>query len=364
MCGACANDKHCIRDGDCLSKWCDTRVSLCKTITCVQPSYTSAGSGLTSIAPLTADFDSDGKLDLVVTTPTTFGIASGNGDGTFATPMLFSAISAGASFRIAEWEGNGVADMLVTWTDHAQAFQGAGDGTFKRGPDVTPGVGSNDVWCTGDFDGDHKGDLYVHAGTTLHKYPGLGDGTFGTDVTADFFNQPIKSMAATREATHNGFAFGTIGVGGHYVQTTRAGKIPLSAYNIASPAAAFAADLDGDGLDEVVFDTGSMLSPPPPTGTHPSWQVTGVVVRTSPTDFYDFAATNGTLYAVGDFNGDGKVDLLMQGGTKLMCGNGDTTFQAAITLTTPITSVVQGDFNGDGRMDYVDTSGVVHLNTN
>lgn len=66
--------------------------------------------------------------------------------------------------------------------------------------------------------------------------------------------------------------------------------------------------------------------------------------------------------AVGDFNNDGKLDLavavegvnLNYGATvKILLGNGDGTFQApfAYEVGTAPNSVAVGDFNGDGNLD-------------
>ncbi len=66
--------------------------------------------------------------------------------------------------------------------------------------------------------------------------------------------------------------------------------------------------------------------------------------------------------AVGDFNGDGKLDLAVTNGAdntvSILLGNGDGTFQSRVdypTGTRP-TSVVVGDFNRDGKLDLAITT--------
>ena len=61
--------------------------------------------------------------------------------------------------------------------------------------------------------------------------------------------------------------------------------------------------------------------------------------------------------AVGDFNGDGKLDLATtnQGDdtVSILLGNGDGTFQSQTTVPTGVApdAIVAGDFNGDGKLD-------------
>src|SRR5205823_2206521 len=57
---------------------------------------------------------------------------------------------------------------------------------------------------------------------------------------------------------------------------------------------------------------------------------------------------------VGDFNGDGKADLVTINATQVsvLPGSGDGTFGAAQTAAvgSGLRSVAAGDFNGDGRL--------------
>jgi FG-GAP-like repeat len=69
----------------------------------------------------------------------------------------------------------------------------------------------------------------------------------------------------------------------------------------------------------------------------------------------------GWYLAVGDFNGDGKLDLVitfggLASGTSVVLGNGDGTFAHATTLPTTNTECHVGtplvaDFDGDGSLD-------------
>lgn len=83
------------------------------------------------------------------------------------------------------------------------------------------------------------------------------------------------------------------------------------------------------------------------------------------TSFSEHTIFNGTdqitVMAHGDFNGDGREDVIINqqstsgtgGATYIVLSNGDGTFDAPRQLTTPAgQQIVVGDFNGDGKMDY------------
>ena len=64
---------------------------------------------------------------------------------------------------------------------------------------------------------------------------------------------------------------------------------------------------------------------------------------------------------VGDFNGDGILDMAMLSeiqGLRIMLGNGDGSFRSGQVYSTgiPATSVTGGDFNRDGKLDLAVTS--------
>ena len=61
--------------------------------------------------------------------------------------------------------------------------------------------------------------------------------------------------------------------------------------------------------------------------------------------------------AVGDFNGDGKQDLVFafqfSTDVSILLGDGAGNFNAPINVAVgnPLTSIAVGDFNGDGKQD-------------
>jgi hypothetical protein len=80
----------------------------------------------------------------------------------------------------------------------------------------------------------------------------------------------------------------------------------------------------------------------------------------------NFALPLGTYLAAGDLNGDGKLDLVTSTrypeATVVLLGYGDGTFQAGPTYTGSGAAVAVGDFNADGKLDVV-TKTVLNPNT-
>jgi FG-GAP-like repeat len=83
----------------------------------------------------------------------------------------------------------------------------------------------------------------------------------------------------------------------------------------------------------------------------------------SPAAHYSAGASPRAV-AVGDFNGDGRLDLAiantLSDTASVLPGNANGTFQPALTAATGYgpRSIAVGDFNGDGKLDLGVTSNV------
>ncbi|HEY6292802.1 MAG TPA: choice-of-anchor D domain-containing protein [Terriglobia bacterium] len=237
----------------------------------------------------------------------------------------------------ADFNGDGKTDLAVAnYTDNSvSVYLGNGNGTFGSAVTTTAIGGQGPVaLAVGDFNGDGKLDLAVADSIDTQASPsgvaillGNGDGTF-----------TLKNQA-----------------GG-----------PLVAMENPGPVWVSVADLNGDGrLDLVAASSESNA-----TLGYP-----GVVAvflgngdgTLNATSALPNAGTGPVSVVIGDFNNDGKLDLVqvntnptttgsaVPGSLGVLTGNGDGTFNV-LTGVTPATGIsprgiVAGDFNGDGNLD-------------
>jgi hypothetical protein len=300
------------------------------------------------------DFNGDGKLDLAVgeLRESSISILLGNGDGTFGTPQDFATGTDVRAVAVGDFNGDGILDLATANNESATVsiLLGKGDGTFLPKMDFPVDVEPKSI-AVGDFNKDGILDLAVvnHSPRTVSILLGKGDGTFAPKmdfrtelepyqvVTADFNRDGILDLAVVNYQTgvsiFLGNGDGTFG--------------PEKDFPVGDdPQSLAIADFNNDGFADlaIVNETERTVSVLLGDGNGSfSPQTTFSTV--------DIVLTVGT----GDFNGDGNTDIAVRDGGILL-GDGTGSFGPRGPVYTPAGRKVfaaVGDFSGDGRLDMV-----------
>jgi hypothetical protein len=265
----------------------------------------------------------------------------------------------GFSLAVGDFNRDGKLDLAVASND-LQVFLGNGDGTFQLPANYLTGTGAIFV-AAADLNGDGKLDLAVADLNGLFILMGNGDGTFQTPVayttacipvfvaTGDFNGDKKLDLLVTYSSGNCPYVSIFLGNGDGTFQTT-----PINTTPLYSPTAPGIGDFNGDGkLDLAVAEQFGTISQVEillgnGNGTFSAGAIYSV-------------GSSPTSVAVADFRGNGKLDLAVAtlvGGTDVLLGNGDGTFQANGGLATPDADwVLVADFNGDGKPDLAVSQG-------
>jgi hypothetical protein len=366
--------------------------------------YSSGGDYASSVA--IADINGDGKPDLLVANQSdsdgdwqdgsVASVLLGNGDGTFQTPVSYaSGDYDGLSLEIVDVNGDQKLDVVMAnqCVDNYNCSNGAvsvmlgnGDGTLNAGVNYNP-----DAWdaygvTIADVNGDGKLDLLV-ANTCNNPSDcttgeasvllGNGDGTFQTAVgyssggiqsysivSADVNADGKPDLLIANLCVDNNCATGSVSVllgngDGTFQSAVAYGTGGLDTFSIA------VADVNGDGKPDLLV-ANECANDNCSNGTVAVLLGNGDgTFQTAVT--YSSGAQYAFSIAAADVNGDGKPDLLVanqcvnnsncsNGEIGVLLGNGDGTFQTAVDYSSGgfyAFTVAVADMNGDGKPDLV-----------
>lgn len=311
------------------------------------------------------DFNGDGKQDIIAGNPGQ--VFYGNGDGTLQTPVLTSAAS---GYVTGDFNRDGTTDLAyinVTYvaataatTYSLQTLLGSPSGQFTTGetlPIATP-FGDPTIVPFQNTATSTVVNLALagHNNTLIVLNDGSGNFTAGQayGVSGDVVTPQLGTGGNTNLLFSSG-SLPTILVPGNGDGTFKAPPA-----TILNASGCVFSDLNNDGLtDTLCIDNASNLITALGRGNGRFSEVSQTV-------------TTGQTIVTGDFNNDGKIDAVTvfpgvinsHGGITestaqifFYGGNGDGTFQPALAPVslqvggagTPLV----GDFNGDGKLDLI-----------
>jgi hypothetical protein len=388
------------------------------------------GTGNSLFGAAVADFNGDGRPDVVVGNATLNNpfvtVFLGNGNGTFQAPQTFATAPSPISIAVADFNHDGKLDLVTAnnGSSNVSVLLGNGNGTFQPATNFAVPTTSYSV-AVADLNGDGNPDVVVgHSGSssnpdnTVSLLLGNGNGTFTPAQDFAVGKQPSVAIA---DLNHDGrpdivtanFGDDTVGVLlNTWAPPGSATFTPETTVNLGASYSATPtiADVNGDGKpDLVVADyaenmvsvflgngNGTFQAPinTPTPGPGPRNPIVADVNGDGIPDLIviNYGANsisilqgngNGTFQpasqtlstpndtsqiAVADLNGDGKPDLVVGNyttyGISLFLGNGNGTFQAAqnIAVGNYVNKVTVADLNGDGKLDLVTAN--THLTSN
>lgn len=310
-----------------------------------------------------ADVNGDGKLDFVADTATGFAVFLGNGDGTFQpeidTPVPFPG--GGSGFAVGDLNGDGHPDVVVVSGQETFGlpYFGKGNGTFTVGRELNLGAGSYSV-ALGDVDGDGLLDVMTASGWVAYgngkgqfSAPksyliGGGDGEYVGPAT-------LTKSGRTDFLFQNNYTPASVLISEGKGRFEEGERVAISG---GGAGCSTTADFNGDGIPDLAILVNEGISILLGTGKALAPFTQGQIL----------SVTDAWCPVTGDLNGDGIPDLVSASGSPsgfavAFLGNGDGTF-SQVAKTTPMSTtglIALGDFNGDGKLDWASTTNLLAM---
>jgi hypothetical protein len=312
------------------------------------------------------DFNGDGNQDLIFATGQLL-LGDGRGGLTGSTSVPIP----GRIIGVADLNLDGVTDLLVKSADSTvvSVLLGSKTGAFSAVPGTPLPVSS--VFVT-DFNHDHIPDLLgiTHSvgGDQIFELTGRGDGTFTTgspfalapgeqvNVVADLNSDGLIDLAVTSSDAAMTNLSGRIYLGSPAGQFTALTPFPIFSTQYGSNSGSLiVGDFNGDGVLDLGFEYTSLLHGTTPVG--------GLLISygSGSGKFGSFPSTSIGIgggvtpqFLVADLNNDGKSDVVQYdylGAFSIDLNTGGTQFTKLPYNIGGWQSAAIADFNGDGKPD-------------
>ncbi|MBV9957950.1 MAG: VCBS repeat-containing protein, partial [Acidobacteria bacterium] len=308
---------------------------------------------------LTADFDNDGLDDVADMSQTNVRIRYGNGNGGFSAQVLYNALATGnvPDLKAADFNRDGKLDLAIANSNSSSIvlLLNTGSRTFSN-PSVMLLDASTGTLAIEDYNRDGKLDLAVALANTgsVRVFFGNGDGTFLASPTTvlipgspfQVFNGDFNHDGKTDLLTVN--ADHSISVApGNGAGGFAQPNTYANVVNTFSSQSVVVGDFNRDGFDDLAVSPDTSYSLKLLLNN-------GTGGFLPPRTIYAGVQTANLIAA--DFNHDRKLDLAVQSfrETSILIGDGTGGFCSAGDYSTEQSGLLTvGDYNQDGRTDVI-----------
>lgn len=326
-------------------------------------------TGGTPVKIVTADFNHDGKPDVVaLNSNNVLSIVLGSGNGAFGASKTIATLpantaSSGVLMVAGDFNGDGNQDLALVPSpgNIVRVFLGHGDGTFAGAVNIADGLTAAGDLAVGDFNGDDKSDIVLAGTSSVAVLLGKSSGIFANPVVVKTgLSAPdhlVLAVGDVNRDSHLDIAINDEAGDFQILLGTGSGSFnPKPIFSAAAPPETMPtdiaiADFDGDGRPDIatsyawnssIFSAGSTcILPGYGDGT---FNLNSVTCTSSPYVFGQMLVANL----------NGKPDLVFASDPMLVqLNNGTGAFTTGLYATGGGPMAV-GDFTGDGRQDIVE----------
>ncbi|HEY0545626.1 MAG TPA: VCBS repeat-containing protein [Pyrinomonadaceae bacterium] len=308
------------------------------------------------------DFNGDGKLDLIVTTGGMIQTLAGQGNGSFNPVATYNVT--GSSLATGDFNADGKPDIATAVQQsgipgRVSILNGFGTGTYAAPVDTPTGDDPRDIKAA-DFNGDGKLDLITANstnGVSVLLNNGTGSFSFPTHfatglnlpsaIAVGDFNNDAKLDVAVANWAFGGVAYNPPslavllgnGTGGFGAATTF--DLGINFRDM------LAGDFTGDGKVDLAGINDIQI---PNTSVNPG---TVVLLAGNGAGSFSVVSTNAGGYSersigAGDFNNDGRLDLIVDNGPRML----NTYSDVSTLLGNCNPTHIKSDYDGDGKADF------------
>ena len=308
-----------------------------------------------------SDFNGDGLDDFLIVdrASSNASVELSNGDGTFraVTTALAEGNLDQHTTAVADFNKDGKLDLVYLYGTNAYVLKGNGDGSFQAAalmlpiPSYQGAVPTLYAVTTGDFDGDGKPDIAVVAlvggtqpppaiATVAYVFFGNGDGTFSAPALAGEFVEYYNTIHSAD--------LGKSGRSDLILQATGLAEPPLGVVQSlpgrlfgpekhyldgSQVADAFIADINMDGYPDLLASSSSFFE-----------------------NMYSTASSNSVTALIN--LGPGTKSNLLASSTTVSASATTSSAGAPITFTATVTGTPAGESSPTGSVRFADQTGI------